>query len=438
MNTMEVYDMKRRQLASIFLALALGVGSSVLTGCAGKSTYYTHSVTGLDRNGDPARDYSPKYQKVGEIPDDGGFEPLSGFNDVVSIVTLALPDEWNNNEMTYDTIYAISYTDVETFNNEKAEISGKKDSFNNAVSEVNTLISQQRAAKADLPLDEAEEKLKDLTERFDKLLNAQPTSRSSFKLLRADRDDESEIVMAAEIPVYDTDGNMIYDPIVKLQYNGGAETNSVHIKAGTNELRYEGEQLISDTTEGFPEEATLSDAFDKLMKELAQVKDSVSGNAKTEASSENSSDESTDESTEESAEEPVDESSEESEEESAEASVEESSEETVESSEETADGEALAVVKFQKPDTWEEDGLSVIVFEGDIRTTVNMTSEGDGVYSASIPKTNAAGEEFTNPKFKFHSKSVVGTIVESDEIALNGDKTYSLTLDGRAWRVSEA
>ena len=431
--------MKRRQLASIFLALALGVGSSVLTGCAGKSTYYTHNVDRLNRNDTVDRNYGTRFQNVGEIPDDGGFIPLSGNNEVVSVVKIDWPSAYG---WDVYSIYAISYTDVGAFEKEKAEISGKKDSFDNAVNEVNTLISQQRAAKADLPLDEAEVKLKDLTERFDKLLNAQPTSRSSFKMLRADNDDPNRYVMAAEIPVYDTDENVIFDPIVKLKYNGGSETNSVHIKAGTNELKYEGEQLISDTTEGFPEESTMKGVYDQLMKELAQIKDSVSGNAKTETSSEGSSDESadesTDESTEESAEEPVDESSEESEEESAEASVEESSEETVESSEETADGEALAVVKFQKPDTWEEDGLSVIVFEGDIRTTVNMTSEGDGVYSASIPKTNAAGEEFTNPKFKFHSKSVVGTIVESDPIALNGDKTYSLTLDGRAWRVSEA
>ena len=429
--------MKRRQLASIFLALALGVGSSVLTGCAGKSTYYTHNVDRLNRNDTVDRNYGTRFQNVGEIPDDGGFIPLSGNNEVVSVVTIDLPFEWDVN-----SIYAISDTDVEAFEKEKTEMSGKKDSFDNAVNEVNTLISQQRAAKADLPLDEAEVKLKDLTERFDKLLNAQPTSRSSFKMLRADNDDPNRYVMAAEIPVYDTDENVIFDPIVKLKYNGGSETNSVHIKAGTNALRLEGEQLISDTTEGFPEESTMKGVYDQLMKELSQIKNSVSGNAKTETSSEGSSDESTeestDESTEESAEEPVDESSEESEEESAEASVEESSEETVESSEETADGEALAVVKFQKPDTWVEDGLSVIVFEGDIRTTVNMTSEGDGVYSASIPKTNAAGEEFKNPSFKFHSKSVVGTIVESDPIALNGDKTYSLTLDGRAWRVSEA
>lgn len=68
--------MKRRQITSIFLALAVAVASSaLLTGCAAKSYYYTHNEDGYDRNGAINLDYGTKNERVGKIPDQGGLGP---------------------------------------------------------------------------------------------------------------------------------------------------------------------------------------------------------------------------------------------------------------------------------------------------------------------------------------------------------------------------
>ena len=136
---------------------------------------------------------------------------------------------------------------------------------------------------------------------------------------------------------------------------------------------------------------------------------------------------------------------------SAEAPVtDESSAETPAGDDEIqTDENTLAVIRLEKPEDWDENTLTIRVWDSDKnengKNGQEMTLGNDGKYYAVISKiATSSGVEYTDPKFKFMSNSkkameagVSATIVQSEDGTINGSKTYSLQQEGRKFLLVE-
>ena len=113
------------------------------------------------------------------------------------------------------------------------------------------------------------------------------------------------------------------------------------------------------------------------------------------------------------------------------------------------DENTLAVIKLEKPEDWDENTLTIRVWDSDKnengKNGQEMTLGNDGKYYAVISKiATSSGVEYTDPKFIFISNSkkamdagVRATTVQSEEGTVNGNKTYSLQQEGRKFLLVE-
>ena len=465
--------MKRRQFAAILMALILGAGSALLTGCASESTYYTHNIDRLDRNGDVHRDYGTQDQKVGDIPENDSFVPIE---EVLCAVRMELPAGVDRN-----SVYAIVSTNTEQLMKAKEDvpsegddvkskieaavkkIDGYKDDISSKLENTESDATKEKLEGVLSTLDSQKDGLNSLSAKVDAVISEVASAQGgketfSFKFLRINTgteddlkdEDEAEFMYGAELPKKDSDGNMMYYPQVKLKYTQNGSVRETGYVSLTDhallELSEDGElstktyMTYDDSTpeaNRFPSDVIPSNAFTAIEEEISKI-EKASSEAYEQATGSKAEPETSTAPVEESSEpaeessEPAEESSE-TEEESSE--TEEESSETEESSDEPSDENVLAVLKVNKPEEWSEEDFSVVLFEGDVKATVKLEAGDDGLYTASIPKTNDKGEEFTSPKFKFHSK--IKIVVETQEIALDGSKTYNITGEKTKWTAEE-
>ncbi len=113
------------------------------------------------------------------------------------------------------------------------------------------------------------------------------------------------------------------------------------------------------------------------------------------------------------------------------------------------DENTLAVIKLEKPEDWDENTLTIRVWDSNKNENGNngqqMTLGNDGKYYAVISKiATSSGAEYTDPQFKFMSNSksameagVRATVVQSEDGTINGSKTYSLQKEGKKFLLVE-
>ena len=106
-----------------------------------------------------------------------------------------------------------------------------------------------------------------------------------------------------------------------------------------------------------------------------------------------------------------------------ESKEEESKEEESKTETPATDADTLATIKFEKPDDW-SNNVSARVFDSESNTlTLEGTADGNTIVFV-IPKKGDQGNEFVSPKIMFQC-SLAGTVIETDEAEINGDKTYT-------------
>ena len=155
---------------------------------------------------------------------------------------------------------------------------------------------------------------------------------------------------------------------------------------------------IPDTNEGFEVSSTSSASTEESKEEESKEEESKEEESKTEESK-----------TEESKEE--------------ESKEEESKEEESKTETPATDADTLATIKFEKPDDW-SNNVSARVFDSESNTlTLEGTADGNTIVFV-IPKKGDQGNEFVSPKIMFQC-SLAGTVIETDEAEINGDKTYT-------------
>ena len=165
---------------------------------------------------------------------------------------------------------------------------------------------------------------------------------------------------------------------------------------------------------------------DGSLERVGEIKKSTEEAAST-TSTETSSTEPTEESK---SEEPADESSEE--------PADESSEEASSDSGETDDN-TLAVLTVEMPTDWDAQDVVFKISDSNAKSSSpEVKSEGDGVFSCTVPKFADDGEAFVDAKFNVvFKKGESGTTKTTEDTVISGSKTYTAVQEGKKYILTE-